>query len=292
MGIPRLAARIATKRRINGMSQAELAEFIGTAAMTVHRWERGISLPCGKNAVRLMEVLDILRSEFELLYEDALMNASLDGVYATRGSHYVESNFESWAIFLEWLIALDYRNIPNLSKSAEGTAEQWAPLFQFTPSCWRLLTHNDIVVGYWHYLPLKRECFDIAKGGELLESELSMGMTVVMISPGRYLMYITMFLIDLRHRAVEAWNLLRKSFLDELFKLARAKFFFSDICCCTLSVDGIRLCEDMGLSRIGRRKLCGSSEIAEIYLEQFPCKQPTRMFFGHSGLQKAYADEF
>lgn len=274
------------------MSQAELAELVEAAPMTVHRWERGSSLPCGRNAVKLMEVLGIQREEFEALYEDALMNTPLSGVYAIRGSNYVQSNFETWTLFLEWLIALDYRCIPGLTEGTEGTAEQWVPLFQSYPSCWRVLTHNDLVVGYWHYLPLKKQHFELAMHGELRESDLSVDMADFMIRPGRYLMYITMFLIDPVHRTAEAWNLLRKSFLDELFSLSKAKFFFSDIACCALSIDGIRLCETLSLEHVARHQRCAESEVAEIYHGNLLTGQPPKMFLGHTGLCKAYAKEF
>ncbi|MHB8511615.1 MAG: helix-turn-helix domain-containing protein [Actinomycetota bacterium] len=60
---------IAKLRRLNGWSQADLAARIGTDAVTISRWERGISNPRPSAQRRLHEVKENLTEVISLARE-------------------------------------------------------------------------------------------------------------------------------------------------------------------------------------------------------------------------------
>ena len=76
---------------------------------------------------------------------------------------------------LESLITdIDLRTLPALTEKAEGTPEQWVPVFVNHPDTWRLLIAGPKqIVGYWHFVPLLDDMYDFAKRGELSDSDIT-----------------------------------------------------------------------------------------------------------------------
>ena len=90
----------------------------------------------------------------------------------------------------EELTRLDYELIPGMDAKDEGTAEQWTSVFLKWPQTWRLMVSGaSNIVGYWHFVPLKKESFDVAMQGRLLDSEITESMLLPMDRPG-YLRYL------------------------------------------------------------------------------------------------------
>lgn len=263
---PLFAIRLEAKRRSLGLTQEALAEKLNVSSITIFRWEKGASLPEGKHVSKLIEELEFNHKELGDLFEQwILKNETSRPSYSIRGYEYVDANFEDWSKFLDHLIDIDVRSIPNMTVEHEGTAEQWAPIFKNNPYTWKLLTFNDVIVGYWHYIPLKESVFKAAVSGDLLESDLSDDMVEFLVEAGNYRMFISMIVVEPAHRNPAATSILKESFIKEISNLARRGFFFSDICACAFSPVGIDLCNLLGMDRVGRHNKVSDMEVSEVY---------------------------
>ncbi|GAB5486376.1 MAG: hypothetical protein Pars93KO_28100 [Parasphingorhabdus sp.] len=200
------------------------------------------------------------------LVRDALnLRAGNFEKYSIQNWTFVRDNFATYEALLEKLVSIDHSLIEDLSEEQEGTAEQWAPIFENHKETWRLLVYNKEVVGYWHFIPLNKDFFIQSTDGTLKESEIDLHTTVPIIGPGNYDIFVSMFAMETEHKTKGA-SMLQLSFVRAMKKFTSSQIFFSGISACALSVDGIALCQRLGMKNVGRYQTANDYEMAQIFL--------------------------
>lgn len=266
--LPLLSRLIAAHREARGLSQAELAEALGTDTTTVSRWESGRNKPKGKVAVTgLRDMLGIAQADLD--------RAFLQWSEVETGARAVIRGYDTLAALrltegqmIARLIEIDRATLPDLTVDLEGTAEQWLPIFRAAPYAWRLLTLRDTIIGYWHYLSLDERHFAMAKAGTLREGHLHPDALVHLVNPASaraYKMFISMVALDPRWMRPEYATQLLLSLVGEFEHLARLGFVFSEICAVAWTPEGRQLCEDARMNQIAQQSGVGPQDVAPIY---------------------------
>ncbi len=139
----------------------------------------------------------------------------------------------------------------------EGTAEQWALIFERHPQTWRMILDSaDQIVAYWHVAPLNNE--DYAR---LIAGHYKAGMvtydklTLFESKSGIYNLFFVITVIREQYRTNAVRRLLFRSFFDVLDRLAAAEepVFIAEVAADVWTNEGIKLAEGFGMRRVGRR---------------------------------------
>lgn len=186
---------------------------------------------------------------------------------------------------LRKLIALDYEIFDDLTPDHEGHPEQWAPVFMDHPETWRLLvTPSNVIVGYWHFVPLFRDEFDLACQGELLDSDITTNKVQVFELPGSYTAYFVTFGLRAQYRRSKGFRLLMHSFFDVLRSLAKDGIYIDEVCANAYTQSGIALCRTFGM-----REHCQHRERGTIFRATTSEILASAACTEYKDLQKVYA---
>lgn len=188
---------------------------------------------------------------------------------------------------LEKLIELDYATIESLNDLNEGDKDQWAPVFWEYPQTWRLLiTEPENIIGYWHIAPLFQREYELAKKGQLLDSQITADTVQSFLEPGRYAIYFVQVSMQPQYRWPQHRRLLFETFFKVLESLSADGIFVSEICANAFTKPGVSLCRGFNLEWI-----CKHSQHGEIYLG--PISAVLKNFHARRlpDLQKRYAKE-
>ncbi|MBU1638154.1 hypothetical protein KKC97_10870 [bacterium] len=150
---------------------------------------------------------------------------------------------------LDELIRLDYRTIEGLTSAHEGQTEQWVPVFMDHPDTWRLVidSHGEIV-GYWHFVPLFDDEYQLARTGQLFESAITTDKVKFFELPGKYNAYFVSICMQARYRRTPAMRIIFDSLLDTFTELAREGVFISELCANAYSASGVALSQSLGFT--------------------------------------------
>ncbi len=152
---------------------------------------------------------------------------------------------------LDRLIDLDYQMFAGLTPEQEGHTAQWAPVFMDHPDTWRLLiTPTNEIVGYWHFVPLFDEDFDLAVRGLLHDSEITPDRIRLFELPGRYPIYFVSFGLLPRYRRTKAYKLLLESLFDVVRGLAADGIVIDQVCANAFTPSGEAMCKTFGMSSV------------------------------------------
>lgn len=152
---------------------------------------------------------------------------------------------------LERLIDLDTELGINRGPLHEGTAEQWAPVFQHHPETWALIAVGPFqIVGYWHFACLDDFHFAKAKDGSLFDSEINAASVVDLSFPGTYNAYMTAFGVKSAFKSEVPKLVL--AFYRQLDELADQGKFMREIATNAVTDLGVDFCERAGMHKIGK----------------------------------------
>jgi hypothetical protein len=159
---------------------------------------------------------------------------------------------------LEKLVDLDHKLIGSeLTDDAEGTAENWAPIFSKNQYSWRLAFDKPRnILGYWEMHALVPEAFEMAKRGKLVDGQLSLEMIDILI-PGIRMHYNIYFsMIGVTPEAHDkyqnrVYGELVNSIFDVLDELSIERIFLREIVAAAWTSDGERLCHIFGMKKTG-----------------------------------------
>jgi hypothetical protein len=239
-------------------------------------------LPADLIAMRELEYLEIT--------SDGDVGRIVDGTRRLLPPYWV-GNYDDivrwrwdWVDFLKHLIKLDVDEVPTIDAAPrhpwhrlrqgiqrclewlglrskdpgdEGTAEQWAVIFEHHPQTWRMvLDKNDDIIAYWHVAPLKAEDY-----GRLIAGRFKAGMvtydrlTLFENKGGHYNLFFVITVVNNAHRNAALYRQLFFSFFDVLEKLAAAEppVFITEVAADVWTPEGIKLAEGFGMKRVGRR---------------------------------------
>ncbi|WP_439587755.1 helix-turn-helix domain-containing protein [Hydrogenophaga sp.] len=265
-----LALHLKTRREARGLSQEQAAELFSVDKDTISRWERGKNRPTG------IALLEALRREYSISQKElddwfsewALQNLGSDQQYWVRDFGYLGATGIDEEKLLEKLIEIDVALIPRLTHQDEGSVAQWAPIFQASPFTWKLLTWGDQIVGYWQFVFLKDEYFELVKQGKLRDSEIDPSMleypSLVDMSRN-YRMYIIMIGVHGSHQRPGPNMRLIQSFVKEIENFTTNGWFISEFVAVAFTPQGVTLCNDFGMTFIGRHTAARAGELAEIF---------------------------
>lgn len=254
--LPLMALQLKARRHALGMSQELAAERLGVDKDTISRWERGRTKPVGKATHDLLKlVYGVTQADLNDWFGDWSTRRLRDGErYFIRGHEFLEANGMDEDDLLHQLIELDASMIPNLAAVDEGTISQWAPIFEASPTGWKLLTYGGKIVGYWHYVCLQEAFFEKIKAGQLRDSELELSMLespCFLDGNKTYRMYIIMMGVHNSHQYFSSGGKLVHSFIREIEKAASHGMFFSEFLTIAHTPQGINLCRSFGLNEVG-----------------------------------------
>ena len=271
--LPLLARQLKARRQALGATQEEMAARLGVDKSTLWRWESGQSRPKSKSVLeRLKRAYDASQDELNEWFAGASIGRhGSDVPYVMRGYDFLVEEGIDLHDLLDRLIEIDTQVLPHLRVPEEGTPEQWFPILQESPSTWRVLTHGGEVVGYWLYLCLTPEAFDLATEGRLRDGEIAPSMVefpLPLDSSQTYRMYIVMFGVDPPHQGPAADMILLRDFVSEMQAAAEAGVFFSEVCTVAFSSKSAFLCRQIGMCSIADYRYCREEEVGEVfYLE-------------------------
>jgi hypothetical protein len=157
---------------------------------------------------------------------------------------------------LDRLKEIDMQLLPHLG-FGRGDGRAVVTAVAGEPSTWRILTHGGEVVGYWYYLCLTAEVFDLAMDGRLRDGEIAPSMVefpLPLDSGQTYRVYIVMLGVDPSHQGPVADMTLLRDFVREMQAAAEAGVLFSEICTVAFSAKSAFLCRQPG--RAADRKQC------------------------------------
>lgn len=268
--MPLLAIQLIARREARGLTQEEMARVIDVDPTTLWRWENGKSKPKGKQTIgKIRDTYGFTQAQLDDWYSDWSMKMNdHDGKYYVRGFEFLKAQGMDEYDLLDRLIEIDTEIIPRIMLEDEGTTEQWAPIFVASPFTWKLLTYGDRVVGYWQYLCLKDQYYEMVKSGQLRDAEITTEMIEApsFVKPEKnFKMYVVMVGVDAAHQHIGAGNRLIQSFIKEVQRAAQSGLFFSEVCAIAFSLQGLHLCRDCGMKRIGHHTSVAEDELAEIY---------------------------
>jgi hypothetical protein len=185
---------------------------------------------------------------------------------------------------LDELISLDYKTMDGLTPEHEGQTEQWASVFMDHPDTWRLIINsNKDIVGYWHFVPLFDNYYDIAKTGNLLDSQITADKVKLFELPGSYNIYFVSICLLPQMRRTWAIRMLYLSILDVIETLSLDGVFIKEICTNAYTSSGIALCKNFGFSYIGEHVGHG-----KIFLKSFRELIDHDLFNNYPNLKKVY----
>ncbi len=161
----------------------------------------------------------------------------------------------------KWL-RIDYETISNLSERHEGSVAQWLDVVEELPASWRLLVDEATgeIVGYWHFVPLSEESYDLAKTGKLYGSDVTIDKVPFLLLPGRYKLYFVGFSLLRKHKTLQNFRLLFEALLRGWEEFAESDIIFEEVCANAYTDEGLSLCKTLGM-----QKVCNHEDRGEIY---------------------------
>ena len=295
--LPLLARQLKARRQALGITQEEMAATLGVDKTTLWRWESGQTRPKSKDLLeRVKRAYGTSQDELNEWFAGTTTGRDARAVrYVMRGYDFLIENGIDLHDLVERLIEIDTQLLPHLRLADVGTAEQWFPILQESSSTWRILTHGGEVVGYWHYLCLTAEAFDLAMDGRLRDGEIEPSMVefpLPLDSDHMFRMYIVMFGVDPLHQGPVAEMTLMRDFVSEMHTAAEAGVFFSDICTVAFSPKSAFLCQQVGMRRIGSYQYRRENEIGEVFYLAGSQIAEVRLVTSHRRLAEMYRKRF
>lgn len=186
---------------------------------------------------------------------------------------------------LDELIRLDYQTMEGLTQDHEGQTSQWDPVFMDHPDTWRLLVNAPgNIVGYWHFVPLFDTDYNLAKQGQLMDSQITTDKVRLFELPGCYDIYFVSICIQSRYRRTPAVRLLFNSILDVFADLANEGVSIREVCTNAYTPSGVALCKSLGLIYVRDH-----IDHGRIFLTQFSSLIQHDLFKRYPELQELYA---
>jgi hypothetical protein len=188
-------------------------------------------------------------------------------------------------ILLDHLIKIDYATISGLTEENEGHSEQWAPVFTEHPDTWRLLIDGpENIIGYWHFVPLFDEEYQLAKQGVLLDGDITSDKLSYFEVPGFYNIYFVSISILPSYRGARNFRLLLDSLFERFTELAQRDIYFKEVCANAFTDVGVSLCKTLEMKYIGEHKDKG-----KLFIQKFNPIPDLRVFQSYPDFVSLYS---
>ncbi|EQD42236.1 hypothetical protein B2A_10416 [mine drainage metagenome] len=146
---------------------------------------------------------------------------------------------------------IDYQVIDDLRPEDEGETVSWARIRFKHPETWRILYKTPgKVEGYWSFVPLFKEGFELLKEGRIAEGQISEDMIPEAGVKGCFEMFFTMIALNAEYRGGIGIEMLYSSFLEVVGKLASEGVFFEEAAANAYTPAGVSICKSFGLKHV------------------------------------------
>lgn len=163
------------------------------------------------------------------------------------------------------LVENDYINCNGIGDENEGTAEQWEEILQSNSDTFQyLINQQNEIIGDWSIVALNEETYELARKGQLHESDIDESNTELICFPDTYSGYILSISILPQYRTAENFNLLVESFLSQLEEYSEQGIFFKRWCINVFSKEVEALVKRMGFTY-----QCDNKTFGKIYCCEF-----------------------
>jgi hypothetical protein len=147
-------------------------------------------------------------------------------------------------------MALDHETFGPMPPQVEGTHNQWVRLTQEHPqTVFVLLESQTRIVGYWHFVALRKVEFELAKQGKLAVDDLT-AERVARLAPGVFPIYFVAITTSSSLRNHNSLRLLFDSIFQRFERLALQGVYFNEMCASAYTGEGDRLCRRFDMSPI------------------------------------------
>lgn len=178
-------------------------------------------------------------------------------VFEEKGFEWLLERKLSYIDLLKRLIAIDVASIENLDfdDPAEGTATQWAPVFEYSKNTWRLIVYNGMnIAAYWQAVSLKLSTVQRLKQGTLKDSRILIKDIRQLDEAGDhylYLIYIGKHPDYEKQFGVLLFNMLMQSIANFCRELEERQVSVKEVFANGQTKEGIMLCHHMNMKEIG-----------------------------------------
>lgn len=238
-----------------GWTQRTLAKALGLHEDTISSWVTGKYPPGSASFARLVPLIPIPFDQLYAALEISSFQSDLPNNTRYRIASWDDVQSWNWTAerLLSRLIEIDHLLIdrPDFHERHEGDVQQWAPVFFHYPETWRLLIYgNENIVGYWHFITLNEEYYQLLLNGNLLDSMITNDAWEDISIPGQYRAYITFIGILKEHQRFLQKRMLFDSFIDQIVNLSKFGVYFSELTACGFTNQGTNACIGIGMEKV------------------------------------------
>ena len=192
-------------------------------------WLDALTQPLEDHINKLMNRLNVILHN-ENIQEQKPIETPASETRMAKYAEMVKIGYNIKKISIQ-LVENYYINCNGHVEDNAGTPEQWAEFFQnSTESIRYLLNTKNEIVGGWSIIALKKEVYDIAKEGKLLEKDINYEMSEILAFPDFYYGYFIGFSILPDYRNMDNYMMLMTSFYQQLEEYAEKGIIFKELC--------------------------------------------------------------
>ncbi|MCL2063396.1 MAG: toll/interleukin-1 receptor domain-containing protein [Candidatus Cloacimonetes bacterium] len=163
------------------------------------------------------------------------------------------------------LVKNDYINFNEIPDEVEGTASQWQQFIQDSSETSRfMLNFENEIVGDWQIVALKKDVFEKAKEGLLMEKDIDYEKIELIAFPDFYYGYILAISILPDYRNLDNYMKLTESFYGQIEEYAEKGVFFKEWCINVFSPE-----VENQMKRLGFSFLINHKSFGKIYHKAF-----------------------
>ena len=164
----------------------------------------------------------------------------------------------SWEDLVKLRAQICYDTMPGLTDDHMGGIPQWVDIHKSFPDNCKMLMRCEEIVGYWFFICLNDEFFEMAKYGKLHEGCITLDCLKFMYLPGDYKGYFAAMAI--KQNGINNFLMLFNSFFKQLEKFAEEDIFISEWCVNGYTPQGQSICKTLKMTH-----LCTNEVKGEMY---------------------------
>ena len=155
---------------------------------------------------------------------------------------------------------IDYRTIKGLTVEHEGEPSQWVEIMNFCPDTYRFFIANEEIVGYWHFVALDDEKFELACKGQLLESQINKQFIKNINGIGQYNGYFTNVAMLPQYQNVHNVKVILSSIIESIQAFAEHGKYFTKWCTNGYTQEGKAMAKILGF-----KYSCNNMHSGDVY---------------------------
>ena len=185
---------------------------------------------------------------------------------------------------------LIYDTLGEVPPGHMGELSQWDEIDRAYPDNTKMLVISNEICGFWAFVALKDEYFQLARQGKLREGSITIKALDSMQAPKEYKGYFLDIVVSSEHRTMKNFLLLVDAFVNQLEAYAETGSFLVEWCANAYSDAGRKLCQTFGLEYVCDHEQEGEGKIYYAKLSNESLKLP--IFKKYPRLVELYSNYF